>query len=220
MIWALKSLSIIDSSTHSISWPLADQAKTLEDQGLLIKDIADRLQVNRNRVTKALKRWYSRQGLEQPDGRTRRTTLSVKQSELPVYKEIADEAKRLSDEGVSDVQIAAQLNCSAPTVVNAIAHWYSERGLPVPDRAQRHRECVEKIKSLYDQGMLLKDIATVVKFSSRSVTLMLQEWFESRGLKMPDARSRRHSAAKLTDGTKSSTEPTQQPRLRTNRFGV
>lgn len=186
---------------------LADQAKALEDQGLLIKDIADRLHVERNRVTKALKRWYSQHGLEQPDGRTRRSTLSVKQSDSPVYKKIADEAKKLSDEGASDVQIAAQLKCSAPTVVNAISHWYSERGLPVPDRAQRQGECVERIKALYDGGMLVKDIAAVVGLTTRSVTLMLQEWFRSRGLQMPDGRSRRHSVVKPTDGMKSSTQP-------------
>lgn len=60
---------------------LAEEAKTLYDQGLLFKRIAERLSegrqrpVTRNAVAKAIAHWFSSRGLPCPDGRGRRADL-------------------------------------------------------------------------------------------------------------------------------------------------
>jgi transposase len=46
-------------------------------------------------------------------------------------------------------------------------------------------------KSLYDQGLMNAKIARILGCSRSQVTKLLKHWFESRGLTMPDGRSRR-----------------------------
>jgi DNA invertase Pin-like site-specific DNA recombinase len=50
----------------------ANQIKQLWDQGLQNEDIAERLHLNRNQVTRAIASWHLERGLIPPDGRTRR----------------------------------------------------------------------------------------------------------------------------------------------------
>lgn len=57
---------------------IAEQVKKLADQDLLLGEIAERLGVDRNTVTKSLKYWHEKRGLEPPDGRARRKSLSRK----------------------------------------------------------------------------------------------------------------------------------------------
>ena len=54
----------------------------------------------------------------------------------------------------------------------------------------------ERAKELYDQGMMNALIAKQLGCSRKRVTEILKYWFESRGLKMPDGRSRRSSLMK------------------------
>ena len=49
----------------------------------------------------------------------------------------------------------------------------------------------EKAKELYDKDTLNADIARQLGCSRSKVTKLLKHWFESRGLEMPDGRSRR-----------------------------
>ncbi|OWK39330.1 hypothetical protein [Fimbriiglobus ruber] len=57
--------------------------KQMYDEGLLLRVIATRLGVHRNRVMDALDAWYARRGEERPDGRGRRTILTTKQATVP-----------------------------------------------------------------------------------------------------------------------------------------
>jgi hypothetical protein len=62
---------------------LAEPAKALLDQDLLMQDIANRLDCDRDTVTKAIQHWYRSRGLEPPDGRARRKSLERKVSDPP-----------------------------------------------------------------------------------------------------------------------------------------
>src|SRR5205823_796335 len=49
----------------------------------------------------------------------------------------------------------------------------------------------DRAKELYDQGLLNLEIARQLGCSKSQVTRLLHHWFKSRGLTMPDGRSRR-----------------------------
>lgn len=53
----------------------------------------------------------------------------------------------------------------------------------------------EKAKALYDTGMMNAQIAKELGCARNYVTKLLHYWFESRGLVMPDGRSRRSTLA-------------------------
>jgi orotate phosphoribosyltransferase-like protein len=57
---------------------LAEQAKELWDQNLLVQEIAEQLQCSRDMVTEAIGHWFRSRGLPVPDGRVRRKSLERK----------------------------------------------------------------------------------------------------------------------------------------------
>jgi len=59
---------------------VAQEAKALSDQGLLLQEIAERLKCDRNTVTKTLRYAHERAGEPATDGRTRRRQLTRKMS--------------------------------------------------------------------------------------------------------------------------------------------
>lgn len=54
----------------------------------------------------------------------------------------------------------------------------------------------ERVKQLYDEGMTNAEIGRQLGCSRNRVTALLKHWFESRGLVMPDGRSRRSTLPK------------------------
>jgi hypothetical protein len=57
---------------------IADDVKSLCDEGLLLVEIAEELRVCRDLITKAIRWWYESRGLSVPDGRNRRRRLDRK----------------------------------------------------------------------------------------------------------------------------------------------
>ncbi|NLS95139.1 MAG: recombinase family protein [Planctomycetaceae bacterium] len=57
---------------------IADEVQKLSSEGLLLQAIANRLGVDRNMITAAIRWWHESQGLPVPDGRTRRKSLEYK----------------------------------------------------------------------------------------------------------------------------------------------
>jgi len=169
----------------------ADRCKELYDKNMLECQIAAELGCGRNWVTTLLHHWFSSRGLTMPDGRARRHSLKKKQTNAPLYEQLADAAKALWGEGLADIQIAERLACSAPTVVEAIDFWHRTRGLPTPSHAERRAALIDRMQGLYEEGSMIKEIAGAVKMCSRSVTLLLRERFAALGQPMPDGRSRR-----------------------------
>lgn len=171
----------------------ADQVKELYDQGLLNLQIAARLGCARNHVTRLLRHWFESHGLPMPDGRMRRAGLPRKQSQAPLYEQLAELAKAAWDEGLADVQIAARLGCSPPTAAAAVAFWHTSHGLEVPTHAARRAELVDGMHQQHTQGKQIREIAREVGLCSRTVTLLLRERFASLGQEMPDGRTRRRT---------------------------
>jgi hypothetical protein len=60
-------------------------------QGMLLQDIADRLQADRNTVTSAVKHWHTVRGLPVPDGRTRRKELEAGSSPKDKIQSVSQE---------------------------------------------------------------------------------------------------------------------------------
>jgi transposase-like protein len=66
-----------------LAWRLADEAKALLDQGLLVEQIAEALGCHPDTVKAALRHWFDRHGQPMPDLRTRRKSLAIKNRPKP-----------------------------------------------------------------------------------------------------------------------------------------
>jgi hypothetical protein len=137
---------VIDYRLADRAEELADAVKELYDQGLLIKEIARRLRINRNLVTKALNCWFAAHAQAKVDGRARRSTLADKHLQAPFYRAIADDVKRLADEGLLFADIAERLQCDINTVTAGWRYWHESRGQPVPDGRERRKTLVRKTR--------------------------------------------------------------------------
>lgn len=175
----------------------AEQAKRLYDDGLMHKEIARQLGCNRNRVTQVLKHWCQKHEQELPDGRTRRSTLQQKQSNVPIYQAIADQVKQMWDEDQAVVEISRKLQCSDTTAWKALAHWHCVRGLSAPTAKDRRKRLMARARQLYDDDWEIKVIAAELGYTQRGMKLLLKRSFELEGREMTDGRSRRHGLRKV-----------------------
>ncbi|MEO0474497.1 MAG: recombinase family protein [Planctomycetota bacterium] len=126
---------------------LADEAKALEDEGLLIKQIVQRLTekhgrpISRGTVVKALDHWYESRGLQRPDGRSRRSTLE-QHTLVPTTSGDPAVIARVMDQfnaGKLYQQIADELEIDRNTVTKIVKNWHADQGLPVPDGRSRRK---------------------------------------------------------------------------------
>jgi hypothetical protein len=130
---------VIDYRRPTKREELADEAKKLEDQGLLQHEIASTLGIGSKMAGKALNAWYESRGRKRPDGRARLKQLSRKQARLPRYKLLADEVKKLRDSGLAAQEVAARLGCHGNMELKAWHFWHESRGL-VPPTSRKFRE--------------------------------------------------------------------------------
>ena len=190
---------VIDYRAPKLIDEQSKEAKRLWDHGLLNKEIAREMGCLPCYVTKLIHRWFDSHDLPRPDGRRRRAHLVNKQVEAPAYKEIADQVVQLVEAGLSNLAIAKQLKTSDMTVAKAIIWWFQSRGLPILTAADRRRNMLARAKDMYDNGMLIKDIAAELGYTARGLKLALERYFAELGQQMPDGRSRRGNAD--ADGT-------------------
>jgi len=122
----------------------AEVAKRLYDRGLLNCEIAEELGCSRAMITKLLKFWFTSNNQEMPDSRGRLKQLGRRTRELPLYQRIADEMKRLADEGLLLQEIAARLGVDRNTVTAAQVFWHESRRLEVPDGRTRRKRLKRK----------------------------------------------------------------------------
>lgn len=130
---------VIDFRESTPAEQIADQVKELYDRGLLIKEIAEQIGCSRNLVTKALATWFARQGEQAPDGRSRRATLNRKHRKPPLYQRVADEVKKLVDEGLLLQDIAAKVGVDRNTVTKALRFACEQAGISTTDGRTRRR---------------------------------------------------------------------------------
>ena len=116
------------------------------------------------------------------------------------------EVKKLYDRGFINCEIAKELECSKAQVTQLLKYWHEVRNLEVPNnrkrrfqldhesvRTPKYKQIADEVKRLYDEDMLLQEIAETLKVDVNTVTKALKYWHESRGLKVPDGRTRRKS---------------------------
>jgi len=119
---------------------VADSVKTAFDAGTDCRGIAKAVGCPYSWVAKSLAWWHRRRGLPVPDGRALKSRL-----EKPSLAEaLADEAKKLWDDDMPMQEIAAHLECNRDTATAAIRHWFTTRGLSVPDGRHRRKEVRER----------------------------------------------------------------------------
>lgn len=171
-----------------------EQVMALAQEGMCYKTIAKTMNRHRNHVTKLIKHWHESRGLTVPDGRARRKTLENKQTTTPQYQRLADEAVRLKEQNKSNLKIAEILNTSDTMIAEAIAWWYSSRGLPVPTARDWRHKVLEIANARIERGELLKDIAPDLDYTPRGLRLALDDYYAETGEVLPDGRSRRGNA--------------------------
>jgi len=116
----------------------------------------------------------------------------------------AAEAKELYDQGLMNAEIAQRLGCSRGQVTKRLKHWFESRGLSMPDgrsrRAQLSRKHMEMplyqqisepAMKLSEEKLLIAEIAERLDVDRNTVTSAIKYWHESRGLEVPDGRTRR-----------------------------
>ena len=185
---------IIDYKAEKLIDRQAEEAKALSDEGLLCKQIAKEMGKSRSYITVLIKHWFQSRGLPVPDGRRRRKQLPDKQENVPLYRQLADEAVQLADQGLPYLVIAGKLKTSDTIIGKAISWWHTSRNLPVPTADDRRKKTLSKAKELYEQGVLIKDMARDFNYSPRGLTLALRKFYAELGETMPDGRSRRGNA--------------------------
>jgi transposase len=117
---------------------------------------------------------------------------------------LADKAKTLFDTGLLSKQVAKVLTCSRSMITKLWQHWHIARGILAPDlRARRsrlerkhvnpppHQAIAEAVMELYRKDRSLHDIAQHMHCSLNLITATVRYWHESRGLPVPDGRTRR-----------------------------
>jgi site-specific DNA recombinase len=127
---------------------------------------------------------------------------------------IVDEVKTLWDAGLTYREIATRVGWNRNIVAEAVAIWHRRQGLEPHDgrsckkrlaRPKLAEQLAEKAKELWDRGLLMQEIATRLGCNLDTATAAIAHWFRSRGLEIPDGRTRRKSLPR-----KSSTEKERQ----------
>jgi DNA invertase Pin-like site-specific DNA recombinase len=115
-------------------------------------------------------------------------------------EEIADEAKKLRDDGLLEMEIATQLGCGRALVPRALDLWYEKRGLIRPDgRTQKKRlknrrkadQLQPRIMEFWHQDLSVTEIARRLDCGLEIVREAVANWHTERGMPIPDGRTRR-----------------------------
>jgi hypothetical protein len=89
----------------------------------------------------------------------------------PPWAAVADQVKTLFDAGHRCEEIAAEVPCPYPWVAKALAWWYGERGLPVPDgrKCKDRRIPTPEREPDNNKGIGEKDVNTDDNYNDKDV---------------------------------------------------
>jgi hypothetical protein len=157
--------------------------------------------------TASVLRCLSGAGQQAPatSGLSEEIVLDFREATLAEAK--AEEVHALWQRGLEYHTIAQQLGCGRALVTKALEWWHRLRGLEPPDgrsckarlaRSDKPEELAEQAKTLWDQGLLMQEIAAQLNCCSDTATEAIRHWFESRGLPAPDGRTRRKELERKT----------------------
>ena len=115
-------------------------------------------------------------------------------------------ARQMYEDDMLEVDIARSLGVSQSRVTALLKQSFSETGDELPDgRTRRSRlakkstvpakfeQLADEVMMLYEKEMLLMEIAEALSCNRDTVTAAIRFWHESRGLPVPDGRTRRKS---------------------------
>jgi hypothetical protein len=118
----------------------------------------------------------------------------------------ADRVKQRYDAGLLIKAIAAELGISRSLARKALECWYERNGQRPPDGRSRraslgqkhlhpplYQEIADEAMRLYDEGLLLGEIAERLQCDRQTLANALAFGHSSRGLTVPDGRTRRKS---------------------------
>jgi len=116
----------------------------------------------------------------------------------------AELAKSLQDQGLLNTAIAKRLGWSRSKVTKALKHWYTSHGLTMPDGRSRRKNLTQKtleppfyqriadeVYRLCEEGMAIGKMADHFHCDINTITAAIRFAYESRGLPVPDGRTRR-----------------------------
>lgn len=112
---------------------------------------------------------------------------------------MADEAKRLWDEGLRLQEIGKRLGFSRWSVLNALDAWYAKRGLVRPKaskcktrlkRTPAVAEIADEVMKLFQQGVTYEEIGRQLGTNRAKVARAIAYWHEQRELPIPNGKQR------------------------------
>jgi DNA invertase Pin-like site-specific DNA recombinase len=131
-------------------------------------------------------------------------TVVIEYREPSKLDEQARQAREMFDQGLLNVEIARRLKCSKSRVTRLLIHSYEQTGGVKPDGRKRRSQLAikhsdqppyqrlsERVMQLYQEDVLLQDIALELELDRNTVTQAIRYWHTSRGLPVPDGRTRR-----------------------------
>ncbi|MDB5308826.1 MAG: Recombinase [Gemmataceae bacterium] len=129
---------------ESVPTSVVAEVATLYESGVLVKEIARRLEMNRNAVAGIIDDWHAERGLERQDGRSRRSKLAAKHLEPPSYQLLSEKVVERANHGALFGEIASEMGVHIATVRAAWVHWHVSRGLTAPDGRTRRKGLIRK----------------------------------------------------------------------------
>jgi hypothetical protein len=129
---------VIDFVAPTLAEERREQVKRLWDNGMLMVQIAKELGMYKSHATAALKYWFESRGQKAPDGRSRRSSLTIKNLTPPKVQEIGPDALRFYQQDMPLGRIADQLNLDRTTLDKALKWQAAQAGVQLMDgRARR-----------------------------------------------------------------------------------
>lgn len=144
--FATRAIDFLDPERLVVIDNLRDRAWQMYSEGRLTKEISTELKVNRNRITQLLQEAAADHGEDLVDGRTRRTNLSRKHLEPPLFQVIAPSVMEQYHRGELYASIASCLKIDINTVRKTVNWWHQTQGLSAPDGRSRRIQLEVKIR--------------------------------------------------------------------------
>ncbi|MCH8047137.1 MAG: recombinase family protein [Planctomycetes bacterium] len=153
------------------------------------------------------------------------TDFSIDYFDPPPIVAESERAKELYDQGLMNSDIATQMQCSRSRLTKVLKFWFESRSLVMPDGRSRrsalqkkhlkppmYQQIADDVMVLYNQGMLLGDIAEQLGCDRNTVTSAIRWWHEEQGLPVTDGRTRRKeldvkSSPKIEDASSDTDDP-------------
>jgi site-specific DNA recombinase len=123
------------------------------------------------------------------------------------FEEEAKSAWGMHTNGETNKTIAQALHCGRSKVTRLLQHAAKQNGEVMEDGRKRgrlaalenspplYRRIADDVQNLWDEGLLMEQIADSLNCDRTTVKKIISDWHTSRGLPVPDGRTRRKALA-------------------------